>query len=103
MQKFGLERHASGQPNAIELELAKEKATSLGRAGRKLELSLENYNNLLAKNLSEDEESRLISEISSNVWELMLQREFVGFVEGNLQWIRDNYVIPERVIKLMGS
>ncbi len=43
MQKFGLQRNSSSRYSAIELEIVKEQATVLGRAGKKLRLSLENY------------------------------------------------------------
>jgi hypothetical protein len=102
VQKFGLQRNSSGLPNAIELELVKEQATSLGRAGRKLRLSLEAYNELLNEQPSDSGELKLIHEISANVWELMVQREFIGFIEGNLQWVKQNYLIPEKAIKLLG-
>lgn len=102
MQKFGLQRHAKKLPNAIELEIAKEQATSLGRAGRKLRLSLERYNNLLQTDISGDARAALLKEISSNVWALMVQREFVGFVDGNLEWVQSNYAIPAEAIKMLG-
>lgn len=101
MQKFGLQRNSSSLPNAIELELAKEKATSLGRAGMKLELSLERYNELMKEQPSNSEEHRQIQEISANVWELLVQREFIGFIEGNLQWVKENYAIPAKAIDLL--
>jgi hypothetical protein len=102
VQKFGLQRSKSNLANAIELELAKEQATSLGRAGRKLKTSLEKYNDLLEQSIDVKTEQSLIKEIDNNVWELMLQREFVGFIEGNLQWVKANYVIPAKAIKLLG-
>jgi len=103
VQKFGLQRNSLGQPNAIELELAKEQATSLGRAGRKLQLSLETYNKMAEEQPDALEDKAMIKEISDNVWELMLQREFVGFIDGNLEWVKDNYFIPEEAIKLLGK
>lgn len=102
MQKFGLQRNRAGLPNAIELELAKEQATSLGRAGRKLQVSLENYNKVVKEQPGSLEDQAMIKEISANVWELMIQREFVGFIDGNLEWVKDNYVIPEKAIMLLG-
>ncbi len=102
MQKFGLQRYATKLPNVIELEIAKEQATSLGRAGRKLRLSLESYNDLLQTDLSGDVKTALLKEISSNVWALMVQREFVGFVDGDLEWVQSNYAIPAEAIKMLG-
>ncbi|RBP47155.1 hypothetical protein [Arenicella xantha] len=50
-----------------------------------------------------EQEMRLLKEISNNVWELVLQREFVGFIEGNLQWIKQNYVIPDEAFNMLGK
>lgn len=103
MQKFGLQRSSSGKQTVIELEIAKEQASSLGRAGKKLRLSLEDYQSKLNSSLSCEQKNRLLNEISNNVWELVLQREFVGFVDGNLKWVRANYVIPSEAINRLGK
>lgn len=103
MQKFGLQRSRSGRHTAIELELAKEQASSLGRAGKKLRLSLEDYQSKLNDELSLEQKDKLLTQISRNVWELMLQREFIGFIEGNLKWVRENYVIPDEAINMLGK
>lgn len=103
MQKFGLQRNSSSTLGAIELEIAKEQASALGRAGRKLRLSLENYQGKLIHDLNTQQKNNLLTEIANNVWALLIQREFVGFVEGNLKWVRDNYVIPDEAIKMLGK
>lgn len=103
MQKFGLQRNSSSRHTALELEIAKEQASSLGRSGKKLRLSLEKYQNKLNLNLSPDQRNDLLSEIAENVWALVLQREFIGFVEGNLKWVRENYVIPEEIFNMLGK
>jgi len=112
MQKFGLQRNSSANLNAIELELVKEQATALGRAGRKLRLSLEHYQSIYEqidkatqttkhKQPTKQERDSIV-EIANNVWELILQREFVGFTENNLHWVRDKYYIPEAALKRLG-
>lgn len=103
MQKFGLQRSRSSQHSVIELELAREQASALGRAGRKLRISLEHYESLRHCALSENDEKRLIKEISDNVWALMLQREFLGFVGENMKWVRENYLIPDAAIENLGK
>ena len=103
MQKFGLQTNRSSQHSAIELEIAREQASALGRAGRKLRISLEYYESQRHKGLSGNEENSLIKEISENVWALMLQREFLGFIEDNMKWVRENYVIPDAAIKNLGK
>lgn len=102
MQKFGLQRNRSSLHSAIELEIAREQASALGRSGKKLRLSLERYEELIKQESSVKQRQKLIQEISNNVWELVLQREFLGFVENNLNWIRENYLIPDEAINTLG-
>jgi len=103
VQKFGLQKSSSARHTAFELEIAKEQASALGRAGKKLRLSLENYQKEIDHNPNMRLDTVMLNEISNNVWELMLQREFVGFIEGNLKWVRDNYAIPDEAIIMMGK
>jgi hypothetical protein len=112
MQKFGLQRNSSSQYRAIELEVVKEQASALGRAGRKLRLSLERHQENQGPDSSIDVSNTLetsntldvtsILEITNNVWELMLQRELLGFTESNLQWVLSNYVIPQSALDRLG-
>lgn len=109
MQKFGLQRNSSSRYHAVELEIIKEQASVLGRSGRKLRLSLESYQLMNCQNqglndntASSNLEHDAILQISNNVWELILQREFLGFTERNVQWVRSNYVIPESAFKRLG-
>ena len=109
MQKFGLKTHSSSRHSAIELQIVKEQASALGRAGRKLRLSLERYQLMFCDNQGSNEndcshqERDSILEISDNVWELMLQREFLGFTENNFKWINQNYNVPEPVLVRLGQ
>jgi len=102
MQKFGLQTNRSSHHSAIEVEIVREQASALGRAGKKLRISLESYEKQRYKALSESEEKSFIKEISENVWALMLQREFLGFIDNNLNWVRENYVIPDAAIAILG-
>lgn len=102
MQKFGLQRNNASKHGAIELEIVREQASALGRAGKKLRISLENYEKRSKFEISVNQEQESIKEISDNVWELMLQREFLGFIENNLKWVRENYLIPDAAIKYLG-
>lgn len=102
MQKFGLQRNSSSRHSAIELEIVREKASALGRAGKKLRISLENHEKLSKQKKCINQEQQSIKEISNNVWELMLQREFLGFIENNLKWVTEHYLIPDEAIKNLG-
>jgi len=103
MQKFGLQTNRRSHHSTIELEIVREQASALGRAGRKLRISLESYEKQRHRNLSKKEEQILIKGISENLWALILQREFLGFIEGNIEWVRENYVIPDAAIKSLGK
>lgn len=102
MQKFGLQRTGSSKLNSVELEIFKEKATALGRAGKKLRISLEEYERLITKQANSEKLNQAIAEISDSVWQLILQREFLGFTEKNIDWIREHYVIPDEAISRIG-
>lgn len=103
MQKFGLQTNKAIKNTAIELEVVREQASALGRAGKKLRLSLEEYEAKRHTIRDDRQERVLIKEISENVWALMLQREFLGFIDGNLSWVCDNYVIPQAAIESLGK
>lgn len=125
MQKFGLNTQRATKLNAVELEITREKATALGRAGRKLRLCLEDYQqqlemyqHQLEAHQSQPEaretnhqkatsaftnEDVLIKNIADSAWALILQREFLGFTEGNLKWITENYRIPHAALNRLGK
>lgn len=102
MQKFGLQTNRSSHNCTIEVEIAREQASSLGRAGKKLRISLERYEAQRHNVLNESDERAHINEISESVWALMLQREFLGFIENNVNWVRENYIIPDAAIENLG-
>lgn len=102
MQKFGLQRNSSSRHSVLELEIVREQASALGRAGKKLRISLERYEALIHQSPSANQQQTVIKEISGNLWELMLQREFLGFTENNLRWVRQNYLIPDSAIDILG-
>lgn len=103
MQKFGLQTNRGSKNSALELEIKKEQASALGRAGRKLRLSLEAYDDKQKTLLDPAEDQRLLDEISANVWALLLQREFLGFNHGNREWLLNKYCIPEGVLCGLGA
>lgn len=100
MQKFGLDSQRTQKLSVLEGEILREQATALGRAGKKLRVSIESFS--ATKPTTATDERTLIDEIAANVWELSLQREFVGMVHGNLQWIAEHYTIPREALKKLG-
>ena len=103
MQKFGLRSHRPSSNTGLELEIVKEQASALGRAGRKLRLSLERYQAFVDTETNKASGEKLIEDISEKVWALILQREFLGFIEGNLEWVVANYHIPKQALQKMGA
>jgi hypothetical protein len=103
MQKFGLNVQRNQQLTLLETELVKEQASALGRAGRSLRVSLERYNQLLEKSANQSALNTQLEKISQRVWALVLQREFLGFTENNIEWIREHYLIPDQAIAALGK
>lgn len=103
MQKFGLDSLIRDKHSALELEIAKEQATALGIAGNKLKESIEEYRASSAMPLDEDLREAQIRNISERFWALILQREFVGLVHENVDWIKKHYEIPNEVFALFGT
>lgn len=102
MQKFGLDSLQSQKHSALELEIIKEQATALGMAGRKLRLVIQAFETAKAHSFPEDNMDLLIHEISESVYGLILQREFIGFIEGNMEWVRKYYRIPDEAVAIFG-
>ncbi len=101
MQKFGLDSLQS-QNHALELEIFKEQATALGAAGKKLRLSIQKFESAKSEGFPKHNEAVLLKNMADSFYGLMIQREFVGFIEGNIEWIRKHYSIPDEVISLLG-
>lgn len=100
MQKFGLDSQRTQKFNVLEVEILREQATALGRAGKRLRVSIEHFS--ATQFTTATDERRMIDEIAANVWELSLQREFVGMVQGNLEWIAKHYTVPQEALKKLG-
>jgi hypothetical protein len=93
---------ADSKRTALELEIVKEQAGALGIAGKKLHLSLEAYVTAELQAFPGKNEDKLLSAIAEAVYGLLLQREFLGFIEGNLEWICSSYRIPDKAMPLLG-
>ena len=100
MQKFGLDSLLNTQKLAIELEIMEDQATALGAAGRKLDVALEKYWRQMDLNEQADD---LLIEVADAAWQLVLQREFIGFTHDNLAWLKRSYRIPAATFSLFGK
>ena len=106
MQKFGLDAlldksNRYSQLNDLQREFLKDGATALGAAGRLLVKSLERLKRDKEKLSSADLEL-LHKEIAEGFYNLMLQREFTGFVDSNIEWMLCVYDVPKECFSYMG-
>jgi hypothetical protein len=89
--------------NALELEIAKEKSTALGIAGKKLHDSIGKYKQSVSREgMVSDERDRLLADVVTNIQALIVQRELVGFIHENMQWINQTYDVPAEVLAKLG-
>lgn len=88
--------------NAIEREIAGERAASLGIVGRRLESALQDYQRQCRGPIAAHrlEESR--AKICDTLQELLIQREAIGLSYGNVEWVLRNYEIPREIIAKLG-
>lgn len=89
---------------ALQYEIMREQAGTLGRAGSKLESALQNYHNFIAQFGSSDTTKIgvLLDDIAARMWALALQRELIGFHHDNIEWICDTFDIPAAVFARLG-
>jgi hypothetical protein len=104
LQKFGLDSLKSEKISALELEIAKEKSTALGIAGKRLRDSIVEYTQSISNAaVSSDERARLLASVSANVQALIVQRELVGFTHDNMKWINQTYDVPDEALAKLGE
>lgn len=102
MQKFGWESPRVDKLKAVELEVIKEKACTLGRTDRKLKAAIIGFESL-EPDSAESDKTSLLNDIADAVWALILEREFCGFHFQNMEWIHQNYDIPKEALCLLGT
>lgn len=102
MQKSGLDSQGSDPKAALDLQIAREQAESLGLAGRRLQESIDQYHVAFEQAASAALQTKLLGEISSRAWALMVQREHVGFRHEARRWVLENFDIPERALSHLG-
>ncbi|SRR5690606_21728807 len=88
-----------GFVDPIEYELAKERAGTLGRLGRKLEATVAEYRGLEADGADEAREEKLW-ELAELVMFLLAQREACGL--RNPDWALRYYQVPKEAIRRLG-
>jgi hypothetical protein len=87
----------------LELEIIKEKSTALGIAGKRLQNSIVKYRQSLSHDGgTSDERCRLLAALAANIQALIVQRELVGLVHDNMQWVVQTYDIPKEALAKLG-
>lgn len=92
------------EPLEVEVELVKERAEALGRAGRMLEDAVTVYRDALTAAqgaLPAGRQEALLADIAAQLYRLVLQRECSGARHGNLEAIRVAYGVPVEAIRRM--
>jgi hypothetical protein len=103
LQKFGLDSLKTQKVSALELELVKEKSTALGLAGKTLQSSIVKYQQSVSRNgVTLDERDRLLAAVAANIQALVVQRELVGLIHDNMQWVVQTYDIPTEALARLG-
>ena len=107
MQKFGLDTVLEKTKKLddfeeLEFEILKETSSALGRAGRKLRESIESHKEGMKSGFKDKAEIEHLQEIGNDFHALMIQRELIGFIESNVNWIQKFYEIPEGAYKFLG-
>ncbi|MBU3003203.1 hypothetical protein [Paraglaciecola arctica] len=95
MQKLGIDNLQSQKLSELELEIVDMQSTSLGIAGKKLRKSIDEYEKAKTKLFPKNNQTRLLQKVADNTYELMLQREFIGFIDGNSEWVRKHFAVPQ--------
>lgn len=83
--------------NPQDLEIMQEKASALGRAGERLETALKCCRQAQQDNKPSNQLEYLCAAAATRLWELAVQRELLGFVHRNEEWIKECYQIPVQV------
>lgn len=82
---------------AVEREIAGEKAAALGRSGRKLRSALDKLRRFDEGRRSREMAARttLVEVAGEALWAYVVQREAVGLLDA--EYIRKEYAVPEEV------
>jgi len=90
-----------GAYEATSLELLGEKAATLGRSARKMEIALARLADFDAGQVQGAERSALLKAAATAVWHFFIQREVCGFRDQRP--VIAEYRIPRDVLKRLGA
>jgi uncharacterized protein DUF6665 len=88
---------------AVESEIARERAESLGRGAQRLRSSLDNLRQLDAGEPTHKSREQLVFEASTACLAYVVQREIMGFGAQDAQAIRTDFAVPGEVWDRMGA
>jgi len=91
--------------NALEYELLREQAGALGVAGKQLRDALTVYAKHVERGglAGESHTEQLLDEVAAKVYALLLQRELVGFVHNNIEWLKATFDLPLGIWQRIGA
>ena len=96
--KYGVRSLQQGGPNPLEVEIAAEMASALGRAGEKVEQALKR---LRGQERNSPERAASLKEAAEAVYAYFIQRELCG-MRRHQDVIRE-YAIPNEVLVRLGA
>jgi len=102
MQVVNLETRRANRTSVFRFEIAKEQAEGLGLAGKKLQESIDRYNDAVRSGEERANDEALLLDVAARAWALIVQRELIGFVHENQKWVAENFAIPRAALRLMG-
>jgi hypothetical protein len=88
---------------AVEAEIARERAESLGRSAQRLRSTLEALRELDAGTENSKSRELLVSDASEACLAYLVQREFMGFGAQDANAVRKDFSVPEDVWNAMGA
>ncbi|QSX34758.1 hypothetical protein JYB87_05850 [Shewanella avicenniae] len=88
-----------GKHKLIEYEVAKEQCSALGRAGRTLQKLLAQFNDDRQQGFVRLMEAQHITQLTEAAMALMMTREYLGFQYENLEWIVQEFNLPNAVVE----
>jgi hypothetical protein len=91
--------------NALQYELFREQAGALGVAGKQLRDALAAYARHVEGGglAGQSRTEHLLNEVANKAYALLLQREFVGLVHNNMEWLIATFDLPPEIWSRLGA